>query len=217
ISFIVLAWTGFALKYPNSAWSAPLLAWESSWPVRGTVHRIAAVIFSACGVIHAVSLIASRKLREHWLTLLPKARDIREGLAQLAYNLALTEKKPKVSAHSYVEKVEYWAVVWGALVMGLSGVLLWFNNWSLAWLPKVWLDVATAVHLYEAILACLAILVWHLYSVIFDPDVYPVDPAFLTGKTVRRRGQEEAQPPAGAAQKQPQSVHKEAGEDPSEM
>lgn len=217
ISFIVLAWTGFALKYPNSAWSAPLLAWESSWPVRGTVHRIAAVIFSACGLIHLVSLIVNRKLREHWLTLLPKARDIREGLAQLAYNLALTEKKPKVSSHSYVEKVEYWAVVWGALVMGLSGVLLWFNNWSLARFPKMWLDVATAVHLYEAILACLAILVWHLYSVIFDPDVYPLDPAFLTGKTVRQRGTEAAHPAGGAAQLHPQQAHKEAGEDPSEM
>ncbi|MCC6340841.1 MAG: cytochrome b/b6 domain-containing protein [Bryobacterales bacterium] len=215
ISFLVLAWTGFALKYPNSAWSAPLLAWESSWPVRGTVHRIAAVIFIACGVIHVVSLIVSRKLREHWFTLLPKARDIREGMGQLAYNLALTGKKPQVSAHSYVEKVEYWAVVWGALVMGLSGILLWFNNWSLAWLPKVWLDAATAIHLYEAILACLAILVWHLYSVIFDPDVYPLDTAFLNGKSPRHR--REAAPPADAALIQPQSVNKQAGEDSSQL
>ena len=101
--------------------------------------------------------------------------------------------------------------------MGLSGVLLWFNNWSLAQFPKMWLDVATAVHLYEAILACLAILVWHLYSVIFDPDVYPLDPAFLTGRTVRQRGPEAAHPAGGAAQLHPQAAHKEAGEDPSEM
>ena len=40
-------------------------------------------------------------------------------------------------------------------------------------LPRWWLDVATAVHFYEAILATLAIIVWHFYQVFFDPDVYP--------------------------------------------
>jgi cytochrome b subunit of formate dehydrogenase len=86
-----------------------------------------------------------------------------------------------------MEKVEYWAVVWGAVVMGLTGALLWFNNWSLQQFPKLWLDVATAVHYYEAVLACLAIVIWHFYTVIFDPDVYPMDTAWLTGRTVRRR------------------------------
>jgi hypothetical protein len=42
------------------------------------------------------------------------------------------------------------------------------------------------VHLYEAILATLAIVVWHFYGVIFDPDVYPMDTAWLTGRTVRK-------------------------------
>ena len=52
-------------------------------------------------------------------------------------------------------------------------------------LPKVWLDVATSVHFYEAVLASLAIVVWHFYGVIFDPEVYPLDTAFLTGVSVK--------------------------------
>ena len=80
-----------------------------------------------------------------------------------------------------MEKAEYWAVVWGAVVMAASGVMLWANNIALKLLPKVWLDVATSVHFYEALLATLAIVVWHFYSVIFDPDVYPLNTAFLTG------------------------------------
>ena len=82
---------------------------------------------------------------------------------------------------SYAEKIEYWAFVWGTLVMAVSGFLLWFENWSLRVLPNWVIDVATAVHWYEAILATLAILVWHFYMVIFDPDVYPMDRAWLTG------------------------------------
>lgn len=209
VSFIVLGWTGFALKYPNEWWAAPLVAYETSWHVRGTVHRIAAVVFVICAVMHAVSLVTNKGLRQHWLTLIPKARDVREGLAMMAYNLGLRKTKPEVSAHGYIEKVEYWAVVWGAVVMGLTGFLLWFNNWSLAFLPKVWLDVATAVHFYEAVLACAAIVIWHFYTVIFDPEVYPMDTAWLTGKTVRKRAPEHHGAPAGEAK------HGEPGESPA--
>ncbi|MCS7024051.1 MAG: cytochrome b/b6 domain-containing protein [Bryobacteraceae bacterium] len=187
VSFVVLAWTGFALKWPDAWWAKPLVAWESVWPVRGTVHRIAAVVFMICGVMHLASLVLSPRLRRHWMELIPHRRDFREGLAMLAYNLGLRKTKPQVSPHGYVEKVEYWAVVWGAVIMGISGLLLWFNTWSLQQFPKIWLDVATAVHYYEAVLACLAILVWHFYTVIFDPEVYPMDPAWLTGRSVRRR------------------------------
>ena len=82
----------------------------------------------------------------------------------------------------YGEKVEYLAVIWGTLVMAVTGFLLWFEEFTLRWLPSWTADVATVIHLYEAILASLAILVWHFYAVIFDPVVYPMDPAWLTGR-----------------------------------
>lgn len=187
VSFCVLVWTGFALKYPDEWWSRLLLMGEGSWPVRGVVHRIAAVVMVAVSIIHVITLAANRKLRHHWLDLLPNKRDLYEGFGVLAYNLGILKTTPAVSAHSYVEKVEYWAVVWGTAVMAFTGCLLWFNNLTLHWLPKEWLDFATSIHFYEAVLASLAIMVWHFYTVIFDPDVYPMDPAWLTGRSVRRR------------------------------
>ena len=72
--------------------------------------------------------------------------------------------------------------------MAVSGFMLWANNLMLAWLPKSFLDVATVIHFYEAVLATLAIVVWHFYWVLFDPDVYPLDSAFLTGLSARKRG-----------------------------
>jgi cytochrome b subunit of formate dehydrogenase len=193
VSFTVLVWTGFALKYPDAWWARPLVMWEANWPVRGTIHRIAAVIMMAVGVGHVISLGMSRRLRGHWLELIPRGTDAVEALQMLFYNLGLREKKPHVSAHSYVEKAEYWAVVWGVFIMGLTGLALWFHRYTLAWLPKEWLDVATSVHFYEAVLASLAIVIWHFYTVILDPDVYPLDPAWLTGFSVRKR---EAHKPA---------------------
>jgi cytochrome b subunit of formate dehydrogenase len=115
--------------------------------------------------------------------------------------LGIGARKPYLSPYSFMEKAEYWALVWGGVVMGLSGLMLWANNLMLRWLPKEVLDFATAVHFYEAVLACLAIVVWHLYLVIFDPDVYPLDTSFLNGKGVREHGPEPAPETQGADQR----------------
>jgi formate dehydrogenase gamma subunit len=187
-SFIVLAWSGLALRYPDQWWAAPLMFGEE---VRRNVHRVAAVVMMIVSLMHVASLIFNRKLREHWQEMIPRRRDIPDAMKGTAYNIGLTKEKPKLPHHGYIEKAEYWAVVWGTAVMVITGLMLWFNNWSLAWLPKEWLDIASAIHWYEAILASLAIVVWHFYSVIFDPDVYPMDTAWLTGRSPRRREAEE--------------------------
>ena len=186
ISFFTLVWTGFALKYPDQMWARPLLLLEGAHSMRSLIHRVAAAIFIAVSLTHLVSLMVSRRLREHWLEMLPNRNDPREALSGFAYSLGLGDQKPPRSAHSYIEKAEYWAVVWGAIVMIASGVMLWANNLAMQLLPKVWLDVATSVHFYEALLATLAIVVWHFYSIIFDPDVYPLNTAFLTGSSVKK-------------------------------
>jgi cytochrome b subunit of formate dehydrogenase len=192
ISFAVLVWTGFALKYPDHWWARPLLVTEH---LRGIAHRTAGVVLIVVSAAHIISLLASKRLREHWKELMPNQRDVGEAVAHLGYNLGLRARKPGRSSHSYVEKAEYWAVVWGTAVMAFTGVMLWANNWMLAMLPKSWLDVATSAHFYEALLATLAILIWHFYSVIFDPDVYPMDTAWLTGRTVRRQESSEEESP----------------------
>jgi cytochrome b subunit of formate dehydrogenase len=190
-SFIVLVWTGFALKYPDQWWARPLLLMEGARSMRSLIHRTAAVVFLAVSLAHVVSLVFSRKLRAHWMEMIPKMRDGREALSGFAYNLGLGDAPPHRSPHSYIEKAEYWAVIWGAVVMAASGLLLWANNLAMRFLPKIWLDVATSVHFYEAVLASLAIVVWHFYSVIFDPDVYPLNTAFLTGRSVKKDGADE--------------------------
>ncbi len=193
ISFAVLTWTGFALKYPDGWWARTLLTWEAGWQLRGTIHRVAAVLFMVVAAMHVISLVASGELRRHWKELWPRIGDAREALENFTYNLGLRRERPRLSNHGYVEKAEYWAVVWGAVVMILTGLMLWANRFTLKWLPKSFSDLATAVHFYEAVLAGLAIVVWHFYSVIFDPNVYPMETAWLTGRSVKHKKQEPAE------------------------
>jgi cytochrome b subunit of formate dehydrogenase len=100
----------------------------------------------------------------------------------MRYYLGLSTEKPKYGRFSYAEKAEYWALVWGTALMGLTGIMIWAKVWVGDLFARWWVDVATAVHFYEAILATLAILVWHFYQVFFDPDVYPMNWAWWDGK-----------------------------------
>jgi cytochrome b subunit of formate dehydrogenase len=187
VSFIVLVATGFALKYSDQWWAWPVLVMEGARSVRSIIHRIAAAVFIAAALAHLVSLIVDRRLREHWKEMIPRTRDAREAASNFAYNLGLGKGPPPRSPHRYIGKAEYWALVWGAVVMASTGLLLWANNLALKLFPKIVLDVATSIHFYEAVLAACAIVVWHFYSVIFDPEVYPLDTSFLTGYPPGRR------------------------------
>ena len=209
-SFVVLAWTGFALKYPDQWWARPILLWEASRDrQRAGIHRIASVVFmSGCPRACALSNFLNKKLRVHWRSLLLNPRDLREALASFAYNLGLRKEIPVRSPHSFIEKSEYWALVWGSAIMVCTGIALWANGLVLRWLPKVVLDVATSIHFYEAVLATLAIIVWHFYFVIFDPDVYPMDTAWLTGKSPRNDSHAQLGPPPDVGSKKDEDAGK---------
>lgn len=183
LSFPILIITGFALKYPEAWWAAPLLTWEGQYAFRGTVHRTAGVVLLIAFVYHIVHLVVSRRDRIILKYLTPGFEDVKELLGVMRYNLGFSSQRPAFGRFSYAEKIEYWAFVWGTVVMAVSGFLLWFNNFTLRNFPKWVSDAAEALHFYEAILATFAILIWHFYIVMFDPDVYPMDFAWLTGKT----------------------------------
>jgi cytochrome b subunit of formate dehydrogenase len=190
LSFVVLAYSGFALAYPEAFWARPLLHWEAQMGLRGLLHRSAAVVMLGTAAAHLVHLAVSREARTCIARMRPRRADWVELRARLRY-LAGREPSPPGSPRvGYVEKLEYLAVAWGTTVMALSGFVLWFEDRALAWGPKWVTDLATVVHLYEAILAVLAILVWHFDSVIFDPVVYPMDPAWLTGRSSPGRAAE---------------------------
>jgi len=190
VSFMVLALTGFALKWPDS-WLARLLG--SNEPFRRWSHRIAGVVLLLAGAYHLYYILANRAGRKLFKDLLPGAQDVKDLTHNACYLTGLSPAKPKTGRFGYAEKIEYWAVVWGTIIMGVTGLMIWFKLDVTRFLPRWVVDVATTIHYYEAILACLAIIVWHFYHVIFDPDVYPLNWACWNGK-VSRHWQEEEHP-----------------------
>ena len=187
-SFIVLVITGFALQYPDSLLAA--LPGTNEY-LRRIVHRSAALVMLAVGVYHLIYLAVSRDGRRWVKDMLPTLKDVRDVAGNFAYYLGLTKRKPKIARFGYAEKAEYWAVIWGTFVMGLTGLMIWFKISIFGFLARGWIDIALAIHFYEAVLATLAIVVWHFYHVIFDPDVYPVNFAFVDGRVSEELYREE--------------------------
>jgi len=179
LSFITLAMTGFALKFPDSG-LAELLG--SSEPVRRWVHRVAGVVLLLVGVWHLIYLLSSKDGRRLVRDLFPVKKDLADVWQAVRYLAGGSAEKPKIGRFGYAEKMEYWAVLWGTLIMGATGLMVWFKLDVTRFLPRWAVDVALTIHYYEAVLACLAIVVWYFYHVIFDPDIYPLNTACWSGR-----------------------------------
>jgi len=179
LSFILLAVTGFALKFPDS-WIAHLLGSDEN--VRRWGHRIAGIVLLLAGAYHVGYVLVTQQGRKLIKDMIPDTKDALDVAANARYLLGRAKHKPLFGRFGYPEKMEYWAVVWGTIIMGVTGLMIWFKLGTTHWLPRWSIDVATTVHYYEAILACLAIVVWHFYHVIFDPDVYPLNRACIDGR-----------------------------------
>ena len=185
VAFLVLGYSGFALKFPDAWWALPfyLLGGEDG---RRIFHRSAAALFALVCVWHFVWLIICREGRVMVKDMLMRGSDFTDMWKSVAFYLKLRPDRPALPRYSYIEKAEYWALVWGTIVMLLTGAILLFNNLALQHFPLWVLEAARVVHFMEAVLACLAIIVWHFYWVIYDPDIYPMNVAWITGKHTSR-------------------------------
>jgi cytochrome b subunit of formate dehydrogenase len=187
-TFFTLVITGFALKFK---WSIPLISDETNVALRGGGHRVAAVLMIATSIYHIFYALFTARGRGQVWRMLPRWKDAEDIVGTIRYYLGLADHKPKFDRFSYVEKAEYLALVWGTIVMVVTGFLLWFQNEALKHIPMWGLDVATIIHYYEAILATLAIIVWHLYYVFLNPDFAPMSFTWIDGKLSRHEMEHE--------------------------
>ncbi len=182
-SFIGLVISGFALVYPDALWVRAIrsVLGDSAFEIRGLTHRILGVIMILVSSYHTYYLFFTKNGKQLFRDFLPAWHDWDDVKVNFKYLTFRSDETPAFRRFSYMEKAEYWALVWGTVVMSATGLLLMFNNFFLANAPKIWFDIATLIHYYEAWLATLAIIVWHFYFVIFSPEVYPLNKAFITG------------------------------------
>ena len=182
LSFTVLVITGFALRFPGAWWVDMLNFFGIDEVVRGIIHRGAAVLFFYTIFQHAGYLVFTRRGRNYFKDMLPRKSDLMELIQNMKYHLGLSDEPPKHDRFEYTQKAEYWALVWGGFIMGLTGLILWLPTTFTTILPGWTIKISETIHYYEAWLATLAIIFFHFFMVIGHPEEYPMNISFITGR-----------------------------------
>lgn len=165
ISFTILATTGLAQKFSDSTISLLIFSVLGGIETSRLIHRLAAIALMIVSVYHILDVsYRLYVLRSPW-TMLPVISDFQHLLHDIEYYLGFRKHKAYYGRFSYVEKVEYLALIWGTILMGVTGFMMWNPIATARWLPGQVIPAAKAAHGGEAILAVLAILIWHVYHV----------------------------------------------------
>jgi formate dehydrogenase gamma subunit len=165
LSFIILAFTGLAQKYPLSPVSLSLIKMMGGIENARALHHTAAVVLILVGIYHLLEIGYKLFVLRVRMTMLPSPQDARDAWMAFAYNLGIGKMRPQMGRYTFEEKAEYWALLWGTVVMAITGFLMWNPIAVTKILPGEFIPAAKAAHGGEAVLAVLAIIVWHLYGV----------------------------------------------------
>lgn len=184
VPFIILVLTGFPIKFPTNEFWVYVLELMGGIENTRAIHRIAAAVMIADFVFHVLyvlfNIIRNRTTISE-MVLLPNMKDLRDIVINLKYFLFLSDERPQFHKFSYIEKFDYWAVFWGMFIMGGSGLILWFPVFFSQLMPGYFIQIAYIAHSDEALLAFLAIIIWHFYNVHFNPRVWPANKVWYKG------------------------------------
>ena len=165
-SFSVLGFTGLIQKFAASPISQALIETMGGVETVRIIHRISATVMMIVVIYHIGALGYRLYVTRKRMTMLPGVRDIRAAVNAVKYYFGFNKKAPQQGRYSFEEKAEYWAVVWGTVVMVLTGFMLWNPIATTRFLPGEFIPAAKAAHSAEALLAVLAIFLWHFYHVL---------------------------------------------------
>jgi cytochrome b subunit of formate dehydrogenase len=164
-SFTILAVTGLVQKYATVGLSQGIMSLLGGVEKVRVIHRIAAAVMMLEAVYHVGAIAYRVFVRRVRLTMLPGLDDLQAIMGHFLYDLGLRDAKPQEGRYTAAEKFEYWALIWGTLIMGITGFMMWNPIATTRILPGDFVPAAKAAHSGEALLAVLAVLVWHFYHV----------------------------------------------------
>lgn len=175
ISFTTLGLTGLVQRFAENPFSQFVVDTLGGIENTRTIHHTAAIVMMFVVVYHIGAIGYRLYVRRVRLTMLPTFSDLKNGIQEFGYNLGARDSRPQQDRYTYGEKLEYWAVVWGTIIMGITGFMMWNPVFTTTILPGEVIPAAKAAHGLEAILAVLSIIIWHLYNVLvkhFNKSMY---------------------------------------------
>lgn len=191
VSILMLMFTGFPIKYAQSEGAKFVVSLFGNFDNMLRVHLTAAVLMLFSGFYHVVWLVKIfRQSGPKW-SMVPTFKDVRDAYHHALYLLGVRKERPQYGRYSYLEKFEYLCVIYGILLMGGSGLILWFPNISATIMPRWIIEMFRIAHSNEALVCLLAVAIGHFFWVHFNPDVFPSSLVWINGKISKHHLKEE--------------------------
>jgi formate dehydrogenase gamma subunit len=165
LSFTTLALTGLPQKFSSAAISTAFVGILGGIENLRKIHHFAAIVMMLGTAWHILVFGYMAYVRRTRFSMLPSLQDVKDAWQALMYNLGFAKSFPQMGRYTFEEKMEYWAFVWGAIIMGATGFMMWNPISAVKFLPGEVIPAAKAAHGGEALLAVLAIIIWHMYGV----------------------------------------------------
>jgi cytochrome b subunit of formate dehydrogenase len=164
-SFSALALTGLPQKYAATKVGAAFVTALGGIEAVRVEHRVAAIVLMAATLYHLLDVAYRVLVASRPLSMLPRLKDLRDALQTFRYNLGQAAARPRMDRYTFEEKLEYWALLWGTVVMVATGFVLWNPIATARFLPGQVIPASLVAHGSEALLAVLSVIVWHGYGV----------------------------------------------------
>lgn len=165
LAFFTLGLTGLIQRY--SDWPISLKIMEVLGGIENVrlIHHGAAIVLMFAVIYHLGAAGYKYYVKRNRIKMLPNLKDVTNAWGWIMYNLGKRDQHPQEGRFTFGEKFEYWAFVWGTMIMGLTGFALWNPIATSDFLPGEIIPAAKIAHSLEAVLAVLAIIIWHFYNV----------------------------------------------------
>jgi cytochrome b subunit of formate dehydrogenase len=189
--FVVLSLTGFPQKFFGASLSQTLTEWFGGVGAMRMVHRVSGGLFTALVLWHFGTTAIGLVRRTAALSMVPARKDFSDAITTLSYYLGTTQKQARFDRFDYRQKFEYWGLVFGAVVMVVTGLVLLFPLFAAQLFPGQVIPASKVAHGSEGLMAFLVVIVWHIYNAHLSPDVFPFDTSIFTGRISRERMEKE--------------------------
>jgi formate dehydrogenase subunit gamma len=189
--FTILAVTGLPQKFFEYDVAAWLLGLMGGVDGARWLHRMSGLAFAGFFVLHIGSLVWGVLSGKSSMSMVPTRKDFTDAILQIRYYLGVTNEQARFDRFDYRQKFEYWGLVFGAVIVISTGIILYWPVAAATVLPGEFIPAAKVAHSNEGLLAFLVVILWHVYNAHFNPDVFPFDKTIFTGRISRERMEHE--------------------------
>jgi cytochrome b subunit of formate dehydrogenase len=186
LNFMTMSVTGIAWMFFETPWGRGIANLFGGYSNTLQIHRIAGLVLLAGLALHLVYLLS----RIDWKgfprsllgpeTLVFQLVDVKGFIGHLGWVFGINQL-PRYDRWSWWEKFDYWAVWWGLMIVGITGLMLYDPVLTSDYMPGWTLNVALWVHRIEAVLAMGYTFIIHFTIEHWRPSAFPFNAAMFDG------------------------------------